>query len=108
MQSNVAYLFTCPKCKVGTYLGATKRMLKTRIDSHKGVSHRTGNPLNRKDFSSIREHCNKCKTQFNYKDFQIIGTASDEPSLFVLESLLIKQNVPTLNNHCSSTPLHIA
>ena len=108
MQSHVAYLFTCPKCKVGTYLGATKRMLKVRIDSHLGISHRTGCSLNKKEFSNIRDHCRACRTDFNYDCFKIMAKAPDDSSLFVLESLLIKQCVPNLNNHCSSTTLHIA
>ena len=108
MQSHVAYLFTCPKCKVGTYLGATKRMLKVRIDSHLGISHRTGCSLNKKEFSNIRDHCKECRTNFNYDCFKIMDRAPDDSSLFVLESLLIKQYVPNLNNHCSSTVLHVA
>ena len=108
MQSNVSYIFSCPKCKVGTYIGATKRLLKVRADAHLGVSHRTGCPLSKKDFSNIREHCRKCGTSFDYNCFKIMGRAYDESSLFVLESLLIKQHSPSLNNHCSATPLHIA
>ena len=108
MQSNLSYMFSCPKCKVGTYIGATKRLLKVRADAHLGVSHRTGYPLSKKDFSNIREHCHKCRTSFDYNCFKIMGRACDETSLSVLESLLIKQHSPTLNNHCSATPLHIA
>ena len=108
MQSKVAYLFTCPKCKVGTYLGATKRLLKVRIDSHLGISHRTGCSLNKKEFSNIRDHCRTCKINFNYDCFKILARAPDNSSLFVLESLLIKQCSPNLNSHCSSTTLHIA
>ena len=108
MQSNVAYMFSCPKCKIGTYIGATKRLLKVRIDSHLGISHRTGCSLNKKEFSNIREHCNKCRSAFNYDNFKIMGRASDDSSLFTLESLLIKQHAPNLNNYGSSSSLHIA
>ena len=108
MQSKVAYLFTCPKCKVGTYLGATKRLLKVRIDSHSGVSHRTGCTLKKKDFSNIREHCYKCKSTITYDSFKVVGRAMDVSSLHLLESLLIKKFVPSLNGQCSSTNLYIA
>ena len=108
MQSKVEYLFTCPKCKFGTYLGATKRLLKVRIDSHIGRSYRTGNTLNKKEFSNIRDHCYKCKCKFSYDCFRVVGRSEDEVSLFLLESLLIKRYVPSLNGQSTSTPLYIA
>ena len=108
MRSKVVYLFTCPKCKIGTYVGATKRLLRVRIASHLGISHRTGSTLNVKEFSNIREHCKKCKCKITYDNFEIVAQAPDDASLPILESLLIKQLVPVLNNHCSSRPLHVA
>ena len=108
MRSLVVYCFTCPKCKVGKYVGATKRLLKVRIDSHLGVSHRTGVLLKTKDFSNIREHCKKCRTSFNYDNFSIVAQAPNNQSLSILESLTIKRMVPSLNGQTSSTVLYIA
>ena len=108
MRSLVIYKYTCPRCNLGTYVGSTKRMLKVRIDSHRGVSHRTGCVLNRKEFSSIRDHVTKCKSTITYDDFEILMQASNESSLLILESLCIKQLVPSLNNQSSSAPLFIA
>ena len=108
MRSLVVYCFCCPKCKVGKYVGATKRLLKVRIDSHLGISHRTGCSLKTKEFSSIREHCQKCKTSISYDDFKIVGQATNELSLPILESLYIKQLVPSLNGQTSSTVLFIS
>ena len=108
MRSLVVYKYTCPRCNLGTYLGSTKRMLKVRIDCHRGVSHRTGSALSRKEFSSIRDHAAKCKTRISYNDFEIISQAADETSLLILESLSIKQLVPSLNSQSSSAPLFIA
>ena len=107
MRSLVAYCFTCPKCKVGKYVGATKRLLKVRIDSHLGIS-RTGCPLKTKEFSNIRDHCQKCKTPFSYDDFNIVTQAPSDYSLSILESLAIKQLVPSLNAQSSSTFLYIS
>ena len=59
MQSLVIYKYTCPRCNRGTYIGSTKRLLKVRIDSHKGISHRTGSTLNKQEFSNIRDHSKK-------------------------------------------------
>ena len=108
MRSCVVYKFTCPKCNFGTYIGCTNRLLKVRIDSHRGVSHRTGATLNKKENSSIRTHSQSCKHNIKYKDFQIISQAQNRNSLPVLESLFIKQLSPTLNCSISSIPLLIA
>ena len=108
MRSLVIYKYTCPRCNLGTYLGSTKRMLKVRIDSHRGVSHRTGSDLNKKEFSNIREHAKRCKSRISYDNFEIIDQAADDTSLPILESLCIKQLVPSLNSSSSSAPLFIA
>ena len=108
MNSLVVYKYSCPRCNLGTYLGATKRMLKVRIDAHCGVSHRTGCNLANKEFSSIRNHANECKTRVSYDNFEILGRATNESSLLLLESIMIKQLVPLLNNQSSSAPLYIA
>ena len=73
MNSGVVYLFNCPKCNMGKYVGSTRRLLKVRIDSHKGVSYRTGMTLSNPEFSSIRNHAKQCKYVINYKDFKIIA-----------------------------------
>ena len=105
--SNVVYKYTCPKCDFGTYIGSTKRLLKVRIDSHKGVSHRTGNRLSNPDYSSIREHTKKCKNEINNEDFRIVGQVSNEHDLPILESIIIKQLVPSLNAQTSTTQLYL-
>ena len=107
MRSSVVYSFSCPNCKVGKYVGATKRLLKVRIASHLGISHRTGCTLKTKEFSNIRDHCQKCKTSFSEHDFDIVAQAPSNYSLPILESLLIKQLVPSLNSQTSSTILYI-
>ena len=104
----VVYKYTCPRCNLGTYLGSTKRMLKVRIDAHRGVSYRTGNNLATKEFSNIREHAKRCKSNISYDNFEILGQACNETSLLLLESLAIKQHVPSLNNQKSSSPLFIS
>ena len=78
MTSNVVYRYSCPKCNFGTYIGSTRRLLKVRIDGHKGVSHRTGNRISNPDHSSIRNHTMKCKSQINTEDFSIVGQVSND------------------------------
>ena len=108
MTSNVIYRFNCPRCDLGTYVGSTRRLLKVRIDSHKGISYRTGVKLTNPEFSNIRDHTTKCKHEINYKDFEIIGKASNDHLLAVMESLFIKQIVPHLNTQTSATPLYLS
>ena len=108
MWSFVIYEYKCPKCNFGSYVGSTRRLLKVRIDSHRGVSHRTGCILKSKEFSSIRNHSILCKTDINYSNFKILSQTTDCLSLLILESLYIKKLAPSLNNQTAATPLHIA
>jgi len=107
MRPGVVYKFSCPKCNLGTYIGCTSRMLKVRIDSHMGVSHRTCLPLNTKECSPVRQHSYICKHKLNYNDFTILDSANDTYTLLLLESLHIKTLCPTLNNSTTSTSLLI-
>ena len=108
MRSCLVYKFTCPKCNFGTYVGCTKRLLKVRIDSHKGVSHRTGCGLSNKENSAIRSHTDRCRHNILYTDFKILSQSANQYSLPFLESLYIKLLAPNLNNQTTSVPLHIA
>ena len=108
-RSKVVYLFTCPKCDLGRYVGSTIRLLKVRVDGHRGVSHRTQSNLNVKENSSIREHClSKCRHNILYNDFKIIHTSNNKSDLLIAESLMIKSLNPELNNDLASVPLLIA
>ena len=108
MTSKVVYKYTCPRCDFGSYIGATKRLLRVRINSHNGVSHRTGCRISNPEFSSIREHSKKCKSHIEYEDFTILGQVLNDFDLPILESLMIKQHVPSLNAQTSATPLCLA
>ena len=108
MRTCIVYKFNCPKCNLGTYVGCTKRLLKVRIDSHRGVSHRTGSILSKKENSAIRLHATSCHHHIKYSDFQILGQTKNSHSLPILESLHIKQQSPTLNSQTTSVPLFIA
>ena len=107
MTSSVIYKFNCPRCDLGTYVGSTQRLLRVRIDCHRGVSYRTGCKLTNPEFSSIRNHAKKCKYTINYDDFKILGKATNGHLLTIKESLLIKALVPQLNSQTSSAPLYL-
>ena len=107
MRAGVIYFYSCPKCPLGTYVGSTERMIKVRIDGHRGVSHRTGNPLTTKEFSSIRNHSVQCKANILVDDFKILGQHNEKEALLVSESLHIKELRPTLNLDNSSVNLYV-
>ena len=108
MRSNVIYQYSCPKCNEGRYIGCTTRMLRSRICSHMGISHRTLSNIATKENSAIRTHSTKCKSELRFKDFKILSTTSCKQDLPIVESLFIKQLSPKLNSDLSSTPLYIA
>ena len=108
MTSGVVYLFNCPKCNMGKYVGSTRRLLRVRADSHIGISYRTGAKLSNPEFSNIRNHSIKCRHKIEYQNFKVIGRAKNEHQLAILESLFIKQMVPDLNSQTTSVPLFLS
>ena len=107
-KSGVVYRYTCPKCNLGTYIGCTIRQLRARFAAHRGVSHRTGITLNKKEKSSIREHSLKCKSELSINDVKILGSFSNDNALLIAESLYLKIKTGHLNNDSTSVPLYIA
>lgn len=107
MSSGIAYKYTCPECQTGTYVGSTSRLLKVRIDSHHGVSFRTGSRISNPEHSNIKNYSKICKTHIDNKDFCILGHTTNPQDIGILESLFIKQLVPSLNTHTSSSPLYL-
>jgi hypothetical protein len=105
MRSNVVYKYTCSQCQA-TYCGETTRHLQTRIAEHKGVSVRTGKPALTPANSKIRDHAISQDHPIVQNNFKIIGSTI-KPDLKLLESILIHQSRPTLNDMSSSTPLSI-
>ena len=100
LRSSLIYKFQCSRCN-STYVGKTTRHLGTRISEHLGVSYRTLLPLTSPPFSAIREHTANPYHQ-NYKisaeQFKILASAQFELDLLIIESLIIKNTKPNLNN----------
>ena len=105
MRSSVVYLYSCPHCKSGQYVGSTNRLLRVRVAEHLGISHRTGSTLNTKMHSSIRDHALKHRKTINQKDFKIIHESPNQLTLHILESISIKTLQPSLNKDLSALPL---
>ena len=107
MRSNVVYIYNCPKCSLGRYIGCTTRLLRVRICGHMGISHRTHADLGTQVNSSVHRHAMTCKSNLTFDNFKLLYTSNSKHSLYIAESLLIKQMAPPLNVDQSSIPLYV-
>jgi len=103
--SNIVYSYKCSSCNA-RYIGSTSRNLKMRYCEHKGVSYRTLRPLSSPMHSLIRDHSLKTNHEVKFEDFSIVRKTQDLIDLRILESLLIKEIKPNLNNNESSVTLY--
>ena len=108
LKSSIVYEFSCARCASGTYVGSTTRTTHMRISEHRGRSFRTGKLLSNPGHSAIRDHALKCCKTIAEADFKIIGQEGGQTNLRILESILIHQRKPKLNNMQSAFPLRIA
>jgi len=77
-----------------------------RYCEHKGVSYRTLRPLSSPTYSLIRDHSLNTNHVIKLDDFTILRKANDVNDLRILESLLIKEIKPKINNNESSATLY--
>ena len=102
--SGLVYSYLCDVCGA-TYVGQTKRCLRTRISDHFGRSARTGSLLARPSQSAIRDHVEVCGSSRSVTNFKVLRTFSDNTLLRIYESLEIVKSAPSLNQDGSSYPL---
>ena len=107
LRSGLVYLYECSACSA-TYVGQTKKCLKTRVGDHFGVSPRTGCLLARPTQSAIRDHVEICDSGKSIKDFKCLRTFSNNTLLKIYESLEIHFRKPALNTENSSIPLFLS
>ena len=100
------YEYCCVRC-TSAYVGMTSRTLGSRIDEHRGVSHRTGQFLSHPSYSAVRNHANDCDVRIDHNSFKILTSAASPLDLKILESLHIKKSKPILNGQQASFPLEI-
>ena len=106
MRANLVYQFSCERCS-HDYIGSTSRNLYMRVAEHAGVSFRSNIPLNKSPNSSIRDHCNKCKSSIDISKFKILNSPVSKSHLQILESLYIRKLKPRINDDNSAYPLCI-
>ena len=103
--SSIIYKYCCPRNCGSEYVGSTVRTLFTRAMEHRGISNRTGRPLQAPVQSSPRNHSETCSSDISLQDFSIIGGAKYITDLHILESLKIFKLKPNLNGMESAHPL---
>ena len=106
LRSCVIYKYECHCCQQ-CYIGSSSLQMFRRVAQHRGVSFRTNRPLNKVDFSSIREHCHEKDHRFQIDNFSILSTCNSKNDLKLLESIYIHNEKPSLNRNKLATPLHM-
>ena len=100
--SSIIYKYNCMSCNAH-YIGSSKRQFRCRIDEHRGISVRTGLPLQSPSFSAIREHSQKYNHIMTPLQFKIVSKCNST-DLRLLESLYIRRESPAIN---TTSPLEL-
>ena len=109
-RSLILYKFTCSSCNTA-YVGKTKRHYLVRMFEHLGISLATGNkftynPKNNNNTAVLTHiNCNNCNATLD--NFRIIGSAKNDYTLCLKESLLIQLYKFNLNKNVQSMPLYL-
>ena len=104
LQSSLIYKFTCDSCKA-SYIGKTKRHLKSRIAEHFGKSVRTGVRIADPPFSAIRNHSLDLDHPISATMFSVLGKSSKKEDLSIMESLYTYIERPSIGTHEASGQL---
>ena len=109
-RSLVLYKFTCSSCN-SAYVGKTKRHFLVRMFEHLGRSLLTGNKFTynskNNNNTAVLDHinCNNCQATMN--NFRVIGSARNDYTLCLKESLVIQLYKFNLNKNVKSMPLYL-
>ena len=106
LSSGVVYKFTCSRCN-STYIGKTKRHMRTRHCEHLGISPLTGKKLKTAQPSAILDHTSECHGAVNFDSFSTLGADANNWFLMIKESIFIQRDQPNLNVRGSSIPLKL-
>ena len=104
--SCAVYQFQCGRSNATCY-GETDMRLKVRLGEHIGISPLTFEKVKPSVESSIHDHLLFYNHDPSFDDFIMLALGTNELSLEIKESLLIKHDKPILNKNISSTPLFL-
>ena len=98
-RSNVVYKLNC-SCG-GSYIGQTKRNLTSRLKEHH-LGNKTGTQ------TDVTKHLlENLSHVINFNEPEILTTANHPRELLIKETLLIQQQLPSINVDELSTPLFV-
>lgn len=103
--SSLVYQYTCRECSAA-YIGETRKQMKVRTSQHKGISYRTDRDISEPLHSKIRDHANNFNHPLRNENFKLLSKSKDY-DLWILESIFIYSNNPSLNDRQSSCELFI-
>ena len=104
LSSGLVYSYKCGACGA-TYIGQTKKALKTRAAEHFGRSARTGTLLVRAPYSGIRDHIDVCGSGMSLDCFKKVRSFNNNILMRIYESIEIHFRKPVLNQDNSSHPI---
>jgi len=91
-KNNIVYKINCKNCIEVTYVGQTKRQLKTRVEEH------CNNIKLDMKHSVITEHILKLKHKFDWENVKILDTKSNYNKRLISEMLHIKEQTNGINS----------
>jgi len=91
LKNNVIYKINCNDCDA-TYVGQTKRQLRTRIREHKNNIK-----LDQSKHSVISEHIIKFSHSFDWNDVKVLDRESKFYKRIISEMIYIKEQKSSLN-----------
>ena len=90
IKSCLVYRYVCSSDSQQMYIGKTKRHMFLRIKEHQSMN------------SAIKSHCEQCNC-FSLENFSILRTCRTDLEASITEALLIREQMPKLNNTLTSS-----
>ena len=82
LQASIVYNYKCDSCNA-SYIGKTKRHLRSRIFEHFGKSVRTNNPISKPPFSAIRNHAHDNNHPMSIDSFSVLASTLHDMDLII-------------------------
>ena len=98
--SNIIYKFQCSSCNA-IYVGKTDRNFYVRKNEHQGTSYRTDCNITIGPRSAVMEHLLSHNHTADHANFSVLYKCNKSIGTSIIESLLISNLKPYLNNGTS-------
>ena len=106
LRSHLIYKFQCSNYNIA-YYGETERHLKVKAGEHISTSPLTGNRVNNKKKSSVKNHCPLSGHVCSFEDFTFLNYEWHKLKRLIQESLLVTMDKPLLNTQVKLLKLEL-